>query len=187
MTYSLGSAVVRECIPLPTPHFAAPTRMHESRRDMYSRNRSRHLALDRRGLLCCVCSIFDERANGLWIRPSIRSMAIIFALVELGKKLGLPRKARRRCRSPASRRFSAWNPGAKRGQSGLRHRSSGRPMYSSAASSRYARTCSPTSMNAEVLQQRDLLGCVKAGAHADLLVVDGDPLEDIELLKILLD
>jgi imidazolonepropionase-like amidohydrolase len=30
--------------------------------------------------------------------------------------------------------------------------------------------------------QKDSLGCVKAGAHADLLVVDGDPLEDIGLL-----
>jgi imidazolonepropionase-like amidohydrolase len=39
-----------------------------------------------------------------------------------------------------------------------------------------------TSTNAAVLQQEDTLGCVKPGAHADLLVVDGDPLQDIELL-----
>jgi imidazolonepropionase-like amidohydrolase len=26
------------------------------------------------------------------------------------------------------------------------------------------------------------LGCIKQGAHADLLVVEGDPLKDIELL-----
>lgn len=39
-----------------------------------------------------------------------------------------------------------------------------------------------TSTNAALLQQGDKLGCIKPGAHADLLVVDGDPLKDIELL-----
>ena len=39
-----------------------------------------------------------------------------------------------------------------------------------------------TSINAEILQQDGRLGCIKAGAQADLLVVDGDPLRDIELL-----
>lgn len=39
-----------------------------------------------------------------------------------------------------------------------------------------------TSNNAALLQQEDKLGCIKPGAHADLLVVDGDPLKDIELL-----
>src|SRR6202008_3766633 len=39
-----------------------------------------------------------------------------------------------------------------------------------------------TSTNAEVLQQEGTLGCIKPGAHADLLVVDGDPLKDIDLL-----
>jgi imidazolonepropionase-like amidohydrolase len=39
-----------------------------------------------------------------------------------------------------------------------------------------------TSINAEILQQEDLLGCVKAGAQADLLVLDQNPLEDIGVL-----
>jgi len=39
-----------------------------------------------------------------------------------------------------------------------------------------------TSVNAEILQQADQLGCIKEGAHADLLVVDGDPLQNIDLL-----
>jgi imidazolonepropionase-like amidohydrolase len=30
--------------------------------------------------------------------------------------------------------------------------------------------------------QEGKLGCIAPGAHADLLVVDGDPLKDIELL-----
>lgn len=39
-----------------------------------------------------------------------------------------------------------------------------------------------TSVNAEILQKKGILGCVKPGAHADLLIVDGDPLSDIDLL-----
>lgn len=39
-----------------------------------------------------------------------------------------------------------------------------------------------TSTGAEVLQLEGKLGCVAAGAYADLIVVDGDPLSDISLL-----
>jgi len=39
-----------------------------------------------------------------------------------------------------------------------------------------------TSMGAEILQQEGLLGCIAVGAHADMIVVDGDPLTDIGLL-----
>ena len=39
-----------------------------------------------------------------------------------------------------------------------------------------------TSVNAEMMMQQGKLGCVAPGAHADLLVVDGDPLQDISLL-----
>jgi len=39
-----------------------------------------------------------------------------------------------------------------------------------------------TSMGAEILMQEGKLGCVAAGALADLIVVDGDPLRDIGLL-----
>lgn len=39
-----------------------------------------------------------------------------------------------------------------------------------------------TSMGAEILMQEGRLGCVRPEAHADLIVVDGDPLKDIELL-----
>lgn len=39
-----------------------------------------------------------------------------------------------------------------------------------------------TSINAAILQQEDKLGCIKPGARADVLVVDGDPLKDINLL-----
>jgi imidazolonepropionase-like amidohydrolase len=39
-----------------------------------------------------------------------------------------------------------------------------------------------TSNNAALLLEQDKLGCIEPGAHADLLVVEGDPLKDIELL-----
>ena len=39
-----------------------------------------------------------------------------------------------------------------------------------------------TSVGAEILMQAGKLGCIEPGAHADLIVVDGDPLADIGLL-----
>ena len=39
-----------------------------------------------------------------------------------------------------------------------------------------------TSTNAEMMMLEGEIGCVAVGAHADLLVVDGDPLKDIGLL-----
>ena len=39
-----------------------------------------------------------------------------------------------------------------------------------------------TSTNAELMMMEGVIGCVKEGAAADLIVVDGDPLEDIGLL-----
>ncbi|HVT35545.1 MAG TPA: amidohydrolase family protein [Nevskiaceae bacterium] len=41
---------------------------------------------------------------------------------------------------------------------------------------------SATSVNADIVQMKDKLGVVKAGALADLLVVDGNPLDDIGVL-----
>lgn len=41
---------------------------------------------------------------------------------------------------------------------------------------------SATAVNAEILQMKGRLGVIKPGALADLLLVDGDPLSDIELV-----
>lgn len=41
---------------------------------------------------------------------------------------------------------------------------------------------SATAINAEILGMEGQLGCVKPGAFADLLVVDGNPLEDLSVL-----
>ncbi len=42
---------------------------------------------------------------------------------------------------------------------------------------------SATTIGAQVLRQEGKLGCVKAGAFADLLVVDGNPLKDLSLME----
>ena len=42
---------------------------------------------------------------------------------------------------------------------------------------------SATAVNAEILNQENELGIVAAGAKADLLLVDGDPLADLALLE----
>jgi len=41
---------------------------------------------------------------------------------------------------------------------------------------------SATAVNAEILQRPHELGCIREGAFADFLVVDGNPLEDLSLL-----
>jgi imidazolonepropionase-like amidohydrolase len=42
--------------------------------------------------------------------------------------------------------------------------------------------CQATAVGAEIVGQQGRLGVVSAGAFADLLVVDGDPLADISVL-----
>ena len=41
---------------------------------------------------------------------------------------------------------------------------------------------SATVVNAELLMQKSELGVISEGAHADLLVIDGNPLEDLKAL-----
>jgi imidazolonepropionase-like amidohydrolase len=50
------------------------------------------------------------------------------------------------------------------------------------AFSNYEVICQATSVAAEVLNKTGELGVVAAGATADLLVVDGDPLKDLARL-----
>jgi imidazolonepropionase-like amidohydrolase len=42
---------------------------------------------------------------------------------------------------------------------------------------------SATSINAEILRKSGELGCIKPGAYADLLLVNGDPLADLSLFS----
>jgi len=42
---------------------------------------------------------------------------------------------------------------------------------------------SATSINAEILQMGGQLGCIQPGAHADLLLVEGDPLRGLDMFR----
>ncbi len=41
---------------------------------------------------------------------------------------------------------------------------------------------SATLVGAQLVKQEGKLGCLKPGAHADIILVDGDPLKDLSLL-----
>ncbi len=127
--------------------------------------------------------------KGAFVVPT---MVIIFALVELGKKLGFPPQSQEKAEFAFKQAIvgmeSMHKAGVKVG------------FGTDLLGETYTQQCreftirkqvfSPleilrqvTSVNAEILMKTDLLGCVKPGAHADLIVVDGDPLKDIELLS----
>ena len=126
--------------------------------------------------------------RGAFIIPT---MVIIFALVELGKKLGFPPQSQEKAEFAFKQAIvgmeSMRKAGVKIGfgtdllgetyRQECREFTIRREVFSPVEILRQA-----TSVNAEILMQKDSLGCVKAGAHADLLVVDGDPLKDIGLL-----
>jgi imidazolonepropionase-like amidohydrolase len=135
----------------------------------------------------------DETARyvaekGAFVVPT---MVIIFALVELGKKLGFPPQSQEKAEYAFTQAIAGMESMRKAGVKvgfgtdllgetyvqQCREFAIRRQVFTPLEILRQA-----TSVNAEILQQKDTLGCVKAGAHADLLVVDGDPLKDIELL-----
>ena len=137
--------------------------------------------------------IDDETAafvaeRGAYIVPT---MAIIFALRELGPSLGLPAESQEKLDFVFDQALSGMD----------RMRTAGVKIGfgTDLLGTTYTRQCTEfetrsevftpleilrqaTSIGAEVLQMEGRLGCVAADAHADLIVVDGDPLEDIGLL-----
>lgn len=126
--------------------------------------------------------------RGAYVVPT---MIIIFALVEMGKQLGFP------AASQVKAEFAF-----KSALSGMDHmRSAGVKIGfgTDLLGETYDQRCreftirgevftpleilrQATSISAEILLRQDELGCVKAGAFADLIIVDGDPLADIGLL-----
>lgn len=126
--------------------------------------------------------------KGAFIVPT---MAIIFALIEVGEKVGISPQSLQKAAVVYEQALegmeSMRNAGVKVGfgtdllgetyVQQTREFAIRKEVFSPVEILRQA-----TSVNAEVLMQKDLLGCVKVGAHADLLVVDGDPLKDVELL-----
>jgi imidazolonepropionase-like amidohydrolase len=118
-------------------------------------------------------------------------MATIFALIELGRTLGFPRESQEK--------MKVAHEGALAGMERMRQANVKVGFGTDLLGVTYVRECteftlrrdvfSPleilrqcTSVNAEMMQMAGQIGCVAPGAHADLLVVDGDPLADIGVM-----
>ncbi len=123
-----------------------------------------------------------------WIVPT---MVIIFALVELGPKLGFPPESQEKARYAFKEALSGL---AKMKKAGVKI-----GFGTDLLGTTYVQECreftirrevftplellrQATSNNAELMMMKGKIGCVAPGAFADLLVVDGDPLKDIGLL-----
>ena len=137
--------------------------------------------------------IDDETAafvaeRGAYIVPT---MAIIFALRELGPSLGFPKESQSKLDEVFDEAVS--------GMDRMRNAKVKIGFGTDLLGETYTRQCTEfairsevftpleilrqvTSGSAEILQMDGKLGCVAPGAFADLIVVDGDPFQDIGLL-----
>jgi imidazolonepropionase-like amidohydrolase len=147
------------------------------------------------GVRCIEHGTFIDEATAQFVVASgayvVPTMAVVFALSELGRKLGFPSQSQEKMEYAFHQALAGLEIMRKAGVKlgfgtdllgatyvqQCREFTIRREVFSPLEILRQA-----TSMNAEILQQKDTLGCVKVGAHADLLAVDGDPLQDISLL-----
>ena len=137
--------------------------------------------------------IDDETARfvaerGAYVVPT---MVIIFALVELGKQLGFPPQSQEKAAFAFKEALSGMDKMRKAGvkvgfgtdllgslhSQECREFTLRREVFTPVEILRQV-----TSVNADMMQMKGQLGCIAPGALGDLLVVDGDPLEDIGLL-----
>jgi imidazolonepropionase-like amidohydrolase len=127
-------------------------------------------------------------STGAFIVPT---MAIIFALKEHGPRLGFP--------AVSQAKVQGVYENALRGMDCMRKAGVKIAFGTDLLGSLYVEQCrefslrrevfSPleilrqaTSVTADLIMQAGRLGCIAPGAHADMLVVDGNPLEDIAIL-----
>jgi imidazolonepropionase-like amidohydrolase len=137
--------------------------------------------------------IDDETAKfaaerGAYVVPTL---AIISALIERGTKIGLPPLSQAKVELVGKQAIS--------GLDSMRRAGVKVAFGSDLMGETYTQQCQEfklrsevytpieilrqaTSMAAEVLMQDEKLGCIRSGAHADIIVVDGDPTRDISLL-----
>ncbi|HZI83250.1 MAG TPA: amidohydrolase family protein [Casimicrobiaceae bacterium] len=126
--------------------------------------------------------------RGAYIVPT---MVVLFTLVEMGKELGFPAASQEKAEYAYKHALAGLD---KMRRAGVKV-----GFGTDLLGSTYVQECreftirrevfSPiellrqaTSVNAELMMQQGKIGCIAPGAHADLLVVDGDPLKDISLL-----
>ena len=136
----------------------------------------------------------DETARFIARRGAfvIPTMSILHALVEVGPKMGFPAQMQAKAQAVAKDAIA--------GLETMRRAKVKIGYGTDLLGSLYVQQCrefilrrqvfSPlellrqaTSVNAEMMMLQDKLGCVKPGAHADLIVVDGDPLRRIEEIE----
>jgi imidazolonepropionase-like amidohydrolase len=121
----------------------------------------------------------------------IPTMVIIFALVELGAKLGFPPESQVKAEYAFKEALASLDKMRKAGV---------KVGYGTdLLGTTYVQQCreftlrsevftplellrQATSVNAEMMMMEGKIGCVALGAYADLIVVDGDPLKDIGLV-----
>jgi imidazolonepropionase-like amidohydrolase len=126
--------------------------------------------------------------RGAFIVPTL---VTIFALVELGEKLGFPPQSLEKAKVAFD--------GAMAGLEKMKNAGVKVGYGTDLLGTTYVRQCQEftirkeiftplellrqaTSVNAELMMLEGKIGCVKPGAYADLIVVDGDPLKDIDLV-----
>jgi imidazolonepropionase-like amidohydrolase len=137
--------------------------------------------------------IDDETAKFVAERGAftVPTMAVIFGLLEEGEKLGFPEVSMAKLRAVADSALSGMEIMKRAGvKMGLGTDLLG-PLHTRQSSEFELRARvlpaidilrSACAINAELLGQEGRLGCVREGAFADLLVVDGDPLKDVTVL-----
>lgn len=122
---------------------------------------------------------------------AVPTMATIFALAEEGEALGLPRASLEKLRRVIDKSLESLNilkrAGVKMGLGtdllGPQHvRQSTEFTLRAQVLPNIDILRSACSVNAELLRHEGELGCIHAGAAADLLLVDGNPLQDISVL-----
>jgi imidazolonepropionase-like amidohydrolase len=126
--------------------------------------------------------------RGAFVVPTL---ATLFVLMQDGPELGLPESSMEKLRQVHEQGLASLEimgrAGVKMGFGtdllGAHHTQRGLEIsLRRQAQTPFAILNSATAINAEILQMAGKLGVIKAGAFADVLVVDGDPLANIELL-----
>ena len=126
--------------------------------------------------------------KGAYVVPT---MAVIAALTEDGPKMGMPEVSRRKLLQVNEHALEGLGimkrAGVKMGFGtdllGDQHTRQGTELtLRSEVLSPFDILHSATAVNAEILQMQGQLGVIQPGALADLILVDGNPLEDIQLL-----
>ena len=126
--------------------------------------------------------------RGAYIVPT---MTVLFALVEMGRELGFPAVSQEKAEYAQKHALASLDKmrraGVKVGYGTdllgtmyvqeCREFTIRREVFTPLELLRQA-----SSINAELMMQEGKLGCIAPGAHADLIVVDGDPLKDIALV-----